>query len=116
MFLNLGSDPSVFDSNGMSPEYISRSHGHNSITLIIMQFCNALKIQCAIRSYLSRVHALANRADCNGVQNIVFAIIENSSASMQQYADLRFNFPRANWNAIEHPKFPDVVPMAYAAM
>jgi ankyrin repeat protein len=116
MFLNLGSDPSVFDSNRMSPEYISRSHGHNAITLILMQFCNALKIQCAIRSYLSRVHALANRADCNGVQNIVFSIIENSSASMQQYADLRSNFPRANWNAIEHPKYPDVVPMAYAAM
>jgi ankyrin repeat protein len=116
LFLNLGSDPSVFDSNGMSPEYIARSHGHNSITLILMQFSNALKIQCAIRSYLSRVHALAHRADCIAVQKVLFKLIENPSALMQQYTDLRINFPRANWNAIEHPKQADVVPMAYAAM
>jgi hypothetical protein len=116
IFLNLGSNPSVFDSNGMSPEYIARSHGHNSITLILMQFCNALKIQCAVRSYLCRVHALTNRADCIGVQNVVFSIIENTTSSMQQYSDLRVSFPRANWNALEHPKHPDIVPMAYAAM
>jgi ankyrin repeat protein len=116
IFLNLGSDPSVFDSNGMSPEYICRSHGHNSITLILMQFCNVLKIQCAVRSYLCRLHALANRADCIAVQNVVFKMIENTSAPMQLYADLRINFPRGNWNAIEHPKYPDMVPLAYAAM
>jgi hypothetical protein len=115
LFLNLGSDPSVFDSNGMSPEYIARSHGHNSITLILMQFSNAMKIQCAIRSYLSRVHALSHRADCIAVQNVLFKFIENPSTPMQQYTDLRVQFPRANWNAIEHPKLPDVVPMAYAA-
>jgi ankyrin repeat protein len=116
IFLNLGSNPSVFDSNGMSPEYIARSHGHNSITLILMQFCNALKIQCAVRGYLCRVHALTNRADCIGIQNVVFSIIEDTTSSMQQYSDLRVNFPRANWNALEHPKHPDIVPMAYAAM
>jgi ankyrin repeat protein len=116
LFLNLGSDPSVFDSNGMSPEYIARSNGHNSITLILMQFSNALKIQCAIRSYLSRVHALSHRADCIAVQTVLFKLIENPSTPMHQYTDLRSNFPRANWNAIVHPKHSDMVPMAYAAM
>jgi ankyrin repeat protein len=116
LFLNLGSDPSIFDSNGMSPEYIARSHGHNSITLILMQFSNALKIQCAIRSYLSRVHALAHRADCISVQSVLFKLIDSPSTPIQQYSDLRINFPRANWNAIEHPKHFDIVPMAYAAM
>lgn len=115
LFLNLGSDPSVFDSNGMSPEYIARSHGHNSITLILMQFSNAMKIQCAIRSYLSRVHALSHRADCIAVQNVLFKLIENPSTPMQHYTDLTVQFPRANWNAIEHPKHSDLVPMAYAA-
>ena len=116
LFLNLGSDPLVFDSNGMSPEYIARSHGHNSITLILMQFCNALKIQCAIRGFLGRVHALKNREDHIAVQNVIFKMIENPSTSTQQYADLRANFPRANWNSLKHPIHPDMVPMGCAAM
>jgi len=116
LFLNLGSDPSVFDSNGMSPEYIARSHGFNSITLIIMQFCNALKIQCAVRGYLCRVHALANRSDCIAVQNVVFKLIENPNTILQQYRDLNANFPLANWNSMNHPTHLDMVPMAYAAM
>jgi ankyrin repeat protein len=116
LFLSLGSDPSVLNSDGMSPEYIARTHRHNSIILILMQFCNALRIQCAIRSYLSRIHALAHRADCISVQNSVFKLIDNTNTALQQYIDLRGNFPRANWNSIEHPKHPDIVPMAHAAM
>jgi len=116
LFLNLGSDPLVVDSNDMSPEYIARSYGHNSITLILMQFCNALKIQCAIRGFLCRVHALKNREDHIAVQNVIFKMIENPNTLMQQYSDLRTTFPRANWNSLEHPIYPDMVPMACAAM
>jgi hypothetical protein len=81
-----------------------------------MQFCNALKIQCAVRGYLCRVHALANRADCIAVQNVVFKLIENPNTLVQQYRDLNVNFPLANWNSMNHPTHLDMVPMAYAAM
>jgi len=43
-------------------------------------------------------------------------MIENPSTPTQQYADLRANFPRANWNSLKHPIHPDMAPMSCAAM